>query len=318
MYQFHQSPSQPLLSWKDGKDEILPMLTFPPCHFFERKGLFVKLEGSKDIKAGKMLPVTPNPRRSSFRRYGKLKQQISFGFGDAALSPGGSSSFLAPPLYREKEVKHGAQMRSTKVLLVTDKDGRCLSLPRSPSTFRPVLSPKDERMKYGIKPYTPPVSPYHPQQHKWVPSSPSPSMMSVTSATETTENLTVSSESMTSYCMSPSPVCVPCNSNETGGKYSPSTPTGYPSARRRSSTKKKSKSTSVGDDGGRKQREKLELCSFYVQGQECPYAGRCIFAHGEDELKIKTLMGMYRAGYVEDVETYRTKPCLTWVCTGSW
>jgi hypothetical protein len=29
------------------------------------------------------------------------------------------------------------------------------------------------------------------------------------------------------------------------------------------------------------------------------------------------LVDLHEAGLV-DMETYRTKPCLTWICTGSW
>jgi hypothetical protein len=32
---------------------------------------------------------------------------------------------------------------------------------------------------------------------------------------------------------------------------------------------------------------KTSLCQFYLKGEECPYAGRCAFAHGEHELQTE-------------------------------
>jgi hypothetical protein len=56
----------------------------------------------------------------------------------------------------------------------------------------------------------------------------------------------------------------------------------------------------------------------YLRGNHCPFGDGCTYAHGEQELQMKKLMDLQRAGLIEDVETYRTKPCLTWVATGSW
>ncbi|KAG5482640.1 hypothetical protein CUR178_06676 [Leishmania enriettii] len=33
---------------------------------------------------------------------------------------------------------------------------------------------------------------------------------------------------------------------------------------------------------------KTSLCQFFVKGEECPYAGRCAFAHGEHELQTES------------------------------
>ena len=43
----------------------------------------------------------------------------------------------------------------------------------------------------------------------------------------------------------------------------------------------------------------------------------CTYAHGEEELQMTKLIDLHEAGLV-DMNTYRTKPCLTWVATGSW
>ena len=72
------------------------------------------------------------------------------------------------------------------------------------------------------------------------------------------------------------------------------------------------------DTANRKQRIKTELCTHYKRGNVCPFGSRCTYAHGEDELQMTKLMDWHRAGLIEDIETFRTKPCLTWVATGSW
>ena len=58
------------------------------------------------------------------------------------------------------------------------------------------------------------------------------------------------------------------------------------------------------------------LCRFFKEGKICTHGPKCHFAHGEEELQVTKLMELHRNGI--DVETYRTKPCLTWVTTGSW
>lgn len=78
-----------------------------------------------------------------------------------------------------------------------------------------------------------------------------------------------------------------------------------------------SHSTST-EDVARKQRVKTELCMHYSSGRVCPFGLNCTYAHGEAELQMTKLMDLQRAGLIEDVDTYRTKPCLTWVATGSW
>jgi Zinc finger C-x8-C-x5-C-x3-H type (and similar) len=77
-------------------------------------------------------------------------------------------------------------------------------------------------------------------------------------------------------------------------------------------------SSSTDEKMSRKQRLKTELCMHWTSGRECPFRDQCTYAHGEHELQITKLLDFQRAGLIEDAETYRTKPCLTWVATGSW
>ena len=67
-----------------------------------------------------------------------------------------------------------------------------------------------------------------------------------------------------------------------------------------------------------KQRIKTEMCIHYEKTGQCPFGARCTYAHGTEELQQKKLLAMHRMGLVEDVETFRTKPCMLWVSTGSW
>lgn len=63
---------------------------------------------------------------------------------------------------------------------------------------------------------------------------------------------------------------------------------------------------------------KTELCLHYARGKECPFGSRCNYAHGEDELKYTKLFELKDAGLIDDVTTYRTHPCASWVATGAW
>jgi hypothetical protein len=96
--------------------------------------------------------------------------------------------------------------------------------------------------------------------------------------------------------------------------YRPPTPQ---DARPRTPTGRKSPYKQDDDDSVRKSRIKTEMCMHYSKGRPCPFGSNCTYAHGEEELQMTKLMDLHKAGLI-DVETYRTKPCLTWVTTGSW
>ena len=80
---------------------------------------------------------------------------------------------------------------------------------------------------------------------------------------------------------------------------------------------KKNARSSREEDPVRKSRLKTEMCMHYENGTHCPFGANCTYAHGEEELQMTKLMDLHRAGLVE-LDTYRTKPCLTWISTGSW
>ena len=71
-------------------------------------------------------------------------------------------------------------------------------------------------------------------------------------------------------------------------------------------------------DPYRQAKVKTELCLYYARGKECPFGPRCNYAHGDDELKYKKLFELQHAGLVEDVNSYRSFPCVSWVATGAW
>lgn len=69
-------------------------------------------------------------------------------------------------------------------------------------------------------------------------------------------------------------------------------------------------------DPFRSSRLKTEPCAFWKANKTCKFGKSCNFAHGEDELKYKTLAALEEAGEV-DVEIYRCRPCVTFVATGA-
>jgi hypothetical protein len=95
------------------------------------------------------------------------------------------------------------------------------------------------------------------------------------------------------------------------------TPKGRESPRPRTPTGKKSPFQKSDDDLTRKTRIKTEMCLHFTNGRPCPFGANCTYAHGEEELQMTRLLDLDKAGLI-DVETYRTKPCLTWIMTGSW
>ena len=68
----------------------------------------------------------------------------------------------------------------------------------------------------------------------------------------------------------------------------------------------------------RHKKIKTELCIYFVKNEPCPYGNMCNYAHGEEELRYTKLLELERAGLVNEVDTYRTHPCISWVMTGSW
>jgi len=81
-------------------------------------------------------------------------------------------------------------------------------------------------------------------------------------------------------------------------------------------------STSSRPTSSRKKRKKkmhlkLEMCESILKGIDCNFGSKCTFAHNESELQLTTLREREDAGLV-DIMTFRTRPCLDHVMTGSW
>jgi Zinc finger C-x8-C-x5-C-x3-H type (and similar) len=163
--------------------------------------------------------------------------------------------------------------------------------PKSPYGFIPIR--RDDRTSQL------PHSPFSPSDfRKGVHS---PSMMSfISDDTDETASMTLDTSSRMG---SPSPYGSPAFSR---GSPRPKTPTG------RASPFAKGE-----EDPQRKNRIKTEMCMHYVNNRPCPFGANCTYAHGEEELQMTKLLDLDKAGLV-DLETFRTKPCLTWVMTGSW
>jgi hypothetical protein len=62
---------------------------------------------------------------------------------------------------------------------------------------------------------------------------------------------------------------------------------------------------------------KTELCRFFNAPKGCKFGDKCNFAHGEHELKFKTLTDLEEVGLV-DVEVFRCHVCFTFLATGAW
>lgn len=69
--------------------------------------------------------------------------------------------------------------------------------------------------------------------------------------------------------------------------------------------------------GAPPKRRKLELCQSTLKGVTCPFGKMCNFAHHTSELELTTLRQRAEAGII-DIHTYRTRPCIDYVMTGSW
>jgi hypothetical protein len=258
-----------------------------------------------------MAPIKPSPRRP----------EVGFGCfqrappRDNTTGKQLSQSFSTPLYYNNMEGHNANGVKKPHVVLITNKEGSPLRLSPSASTFKPVISQYERPVPSSFKRYTPPVSHFC---HRVIPS-PSPSLTSVTTSSETT----VTSGSMTP-CMTPSPTFSHSPSPYRYYDSRASTPTlkspGYMTPTHQGSPTKRRTllNNSPAEDSTRKQRIKTELCTHFARERFCPFGDRCTYAHGEEELQMTNLMDLHRAGLVEDVETYRTKPCWTWVATGSW
>jgi hypothetical protein len=179
--------------------------------------------------------------------------------------------------------------------------------PQSPYGFVPI----SHETPPGARPFSPPLSPFNYGQD-----SPSPSMMS----TITTETFTLGKGlDRMSPAFFPS-VYRPPTPQDSSTVSRPRTPTGRKSPFVKTTNGSNSPSTSTSifdDDSVRKSRLKTEMCMHYSNNRPCPFGANCTYAHGEEELQMTKLLDLHDAGLI-DVDTYRTKPCLTWVATGSW
>ena len=112
--------------------------------------------------------------------------------------------------------------------------------------------------------------------------------------------------------------CRPCN--ETSLQSLPPLPfrSSSKSNTSRGLTRVRPKQKSFRDVPEKKKLLKTEYCDKFPNVSACPHGDKCHFAHSEDELVLKTLLERRDAGVIKDIETYRTRPCFTFVSTGSW
>ena len=63
---------------------------------------------------------------------------------------------------------------------------------------------------------------------------------------------------------------------------------------------------------------KTELCKAHFSiGRVCNFGQNCFYAHSESELKFRTLYARANRGLI-DIDTYQTRPCFSFLSTGSW
>ena len=65
-------------------------------------------------------------------------------------------------------------------------------------------------------------------------------------------------------------------------------------------------------------KSKGEMCKSIERGGKCSFGAKCKYAHDKSELTHQTLMDRHAAGLIDDLQTFRTRPCLDHVMTGSW
>jgi hypothetical protein len=212
--------------------------------------------------------------------------------------------------------KHPSESPMTVITTGTNSVAPASSFrPQSPYGFVPI----SHETPRGGRPFSPPMSPYN-----YGHASPSPSVMS----TMTTETFTsgkaldkMSPAFFPSVFRPPTPQD-PNSTTAVTVAVRPKTPTGRKSytgftSPTNSTTTTSNTMSNLDDDSVRKSRMKTEMCMNYANNRPCPFGAHCTYAHGEEELQMTKLLDLHQAGLI-DVDTYRTKPCLTWVATGSW
>jgi len=329
-----------------------------------------------------MVPVTPSPRRGTFKRFSDLQRNASNDVSQILSEENGDYHAIPlPPLYYKKPEENVAwrygrgslsSFQGKKPKNVMEQE-LVYKTPEK-TTTRPLVSQSRSPFKNSFVPIerpplprssaTPPISPLVGKNIFTAGSaSPAYSVASVAPTEDMTEG-TLTPTPTTSYLQAAnsSPYSSshqyrqgavslshprsagrspgiggggafgpPLSPRKSPNKYyqqhrSSGSPLPYYSSHHGSvpyspggsSVGSRSTTTSSADDVVRKQRVKTELCMHYMNGRMCPFQDRCTFAHGEEELQMTTLMDLQRAGLIEDADSYRTKPCLTWVATGSW
>ena len=284
-----------------------------------------------------MKKISPSPHRSAFQSLKDLRDSGLMGNSplnnDTTRDEALSLSIPLPPLYyKKREDKEGDKRTIDSFSYNYKTPEKKRGMPDFGSGFVPI-----ERAQISRGSGTPPLSPLVVKQLSYA--SPSPSMVSLAPTEDITEGsstpgTTTPRPSPTgtylqvanSLTQSPLVFASPLPRTRSPSMMARPTPFKTPTKYRRESPVPCSPgnssigSNSTADDrsSSRKQRLKTELCVHWTSGRECPFRDQCTYAHGEHELQITKLLDFQKAGLIEDAETYRTKPCWTWVATGSW